>query len=84
MRRAVPPNLSGKKRSAWDEMYDDNDVGGSVGGMHPLAATLSMARDTSATALLQAAISSASNVSEHVSYLDCDTVNQLNDFNILN
>ena len=53
--------------------------------MHPLAATLSMARDTSATALLQAATSSASNASELVFYLDCDTVNQLNDdFNILN
>ena len=53
--------------------------------MHPLAATLSMARDTFATALLQAASSLASNVSELVSYLDCDTVNQLDDdFNILN
>ena len=53
--------------------------------MHHLAATLSMARDTSATALLQAATSSASNTSELVSYLDGDTVNQLNDdFNILN
>ena len=53
--------------------------------MHPLAATLSMARDTSTTALLQATSSSTSNASELVSYLDCDTVNQLNDdFNILN
>ena len=87
MRRTIPPNLSGKKRSAWDEIYDDDDGGGggSVGDMHPLAATLSMARDTSAIALLQVATSSASNTSELVSYLDCDTVNQLNDdFNILN
>ena len=39
LRRTAPPNLSGKKRSAWDEIYDDDDdVGGSVGGMHPLAA----------------------------------------------
>ena len=53
--------------------------------MHPLAATLSIARDTSATALLQAASSSASNASELVSYLDCDTVSQLDDdFNLLN
>nr|XP_034579281.1 zinc finger BED domain-containing protein RICESLEEPER 2-like [Setaria viridis]XP_034579282.1 zinc finger BED domain-containing protein RICESLEEPER 2-like [Setaria viridis] len=51
LRRTVPPHLSGKKRSAWDEIYDDDDVG-SAGGMHTLAATLSMARDTSATALL--------------------------------
>lgn len=83
--RTVPPNLSGKKMSAWDEIYDDDDVGGSAGGMHPLAATLSMARNTSATALLQAASSSASNAFKLVSYLDCDTVNHLDDdFNILN
>ena len=52
LRRTAPPNLSGKKRSACDKIYDDDDVCGSAGGMHPLAATLSMARDTSATALL--------------------------------
>ena len=86
MRRTIPPNLSGKKRFAWNEIYDDDDnVGGSAGGMHPLAATISMARDTSATALLQAASSSASNASELVSYLDCDTVSQLDDdFSLLN
>jgi len=86
LRRTIPPNLSGKKRFAWNEIYDDDDnVGGSAGGMHPLAATISMARDTSITALLQAASSLASNAYELVSYLDCDTVNQLNnDFNILN
>jgi len=84
LRRTVPPNLSGKKRSAWDEIYDDDDVCSSASGMHPLAPTLSMARDTSATTLLQAASSSASNASELVSYLDCDTVNHLDDdFNIL-
>ena len=85
LRRTAPPNLSGKKRSAWDEIYDDDsDVGGG-GGMHTAAATLIMARDTSATALLQATSSSTSNASELVSYLDCDTVNQLDDdFNILN
>ena len=86
LRRTIPPNLSGKKRSAWDKIYDnDDDVGGFASGMHPLAATLSMARDTSATALLHAASSLASNASKLVSYFDCDTVNQLNDdFNILN
>jgi len=84
LRRTAPPNLSGKKRSAWDEIYDDDgDVGG-AGGMHTATATLIMARDTSATALLQAASSSGSNVFELVSYLDCDTVNHLDDdFNIL-
>ena len=53
--------------------------------MHTAADTLIMAKDTFATALLQAATTSTSNASELVSYLDCDTVNQLNDdFNILN
>ena len=85
LRRADPPNMSGKKRSAWDEIYDDDEGGCNVGGTQPLAATLSMSRDTSATALLHAATSSASNASELVSYLDCDTLNQLTDeFNILN
>ena len=52
--------------------------------MYTAAATLIMARDTSATTLLQAASSLGSNVSELVSYLDCDTVNHLDDdFNIL-
>jgi hypothetical protein len=76
LNRVVPPNLSGKKRSAWDEIYDDaDDVGTSV-GMHSFASTLNIARDTSATALLHAANSSTSNASELISYLDCDTVNQ--------
>jgi hypothetical protein len=52
--------------------------------MHSFASTINIARDTSATALLHAANSSASNASELISYLDCDTVNQLtDDFNIL-
>ena len=84
MRRIVPPNLSDKKRFAWDKIYDDDSDVGGAGGMHTAAATLIMARDTSATALLQAASSSGSNVSELVSYLDCDTVDHLDDdFNIL-
>ena len=83
----VPPNLSGKKRSAWDEIYDDDESGVSASGIgfHPLSATLNLSRDTSATSLLHAASSSASNASELISYLDCDTVSQLNDdFNLLN
>ena len=52
--------------------------------MHTAAATIIMARDTSVTALVHAASSSGSNISELVSYLDCDTVNHLDDdFNIL-
>ena len=86
LKRPDPPTLSGKKRSAWDEIYDDDDdVAGSSGGIHPRSSTLNISRDTSATALLQAASSSASNASELVSYLDCDTVSQFDDdFNILN
>jgi hypothetical protein len=84
LKRPNPPTLSGKKRSAWDEIYDDDDVAGSSGGIHPRSSTLNIFRNTSATALLQAASSSASNASELVSYLDCDTVSQFDDdFSIL-
>ena len=85
LRRTVPPNLSGKKRSAWDEIYDDDEGDCSAGGIHPLSGTLNLSRHTSATALLHAASSSNNNTSELVSYLDCDTVSQLDDdFNLLN
>jgi hypothetical protein len=71
--------------SVCDEIYDDDGGSGSIGGIHPLHSTLNMFRDTSATALLQATSSSASNASELISYLDCDTVSQLDDdFNLLN
>jgi hypothetical protein len=45
-RPVVPPNLSGKKRSAWDEIYDDDEGGGSPSGIgiHPLPATLNLSR----------------------------------------
>ena len=81
MRRTDPPVLSGKSRSAWDEIYDDGGGAGLGCGILP---GLNMSRDTSATSLLNAVRSSASNASELVSYLDCDTVNHLtDDFNIL-
>ena len=84
MRRTVPQNLSGKKRSAWDEIYDDDTPSPSGGGTSLLHSSLNLSRDTSATALLHAATSTASNASELVSYLDCDTVSQLDDsFDIL-
>jgi len=87
LRRTVPQNLSGKKRSAWDEIYEDDSSssGGNGGGTSLLHSTLNLSRDTSATSLLQAATSTASaNSSELVSYLDCDTVSQLDDsFDIL-
>ena len=85
LRRTDPPVLSGKSRSAWDEIYDDDGAAGLVSGSLP--GTLNMSIDTSATSLLHAVRSSvsASNASELVSYLDCDTVNHLtDDFNILN
>ena len=81
LRRTDPPVLSGKSRSAWDEIYDDD---GPVLGGVILPGNPNMSRDTSATSLLNAVRSSASNASELVSYLDCDTVNHLtDDFNIL-
>ncbi|XP_066341330.1 zinc finger BED domain-containing protein RICESLEEPER 2-like [Miscanthus floridulus] len=52
LKRVVPPSLSGKKRTAWAEIYDDEELD---------AATAS------------------SNSSELASYLDCDTVSQLDD-----
>jgi hypothetical protein len=78
-KRAVPPSLSGKKRTAWDEIYDDDD--------DVLPPNLDMSRSIPATALLHAASSSSNtgSASELTSYLDCDTVSQLDDdFNILN
>jgi hypothetical protein len=68
LRRVVPLNLSGKKRSTCDEVYDDADDVGDFVGMHSFASTLNIARDTSATALLHAANSSTSNASELISY----------------
>jgi hypothetical protein len=75
-KRAVPPSLSGKKRTAWDEIYDEDD--------DVLPPNLDLSRSIPATALLHAA-SNSSNGSELTAYLDCDTVSQLDDdFNILN
>jgi hypothetical protein len=76
-KRIVPPTLSGKKRTAWDEIYDDDD--------DVLPASLDLSRTMPATALLHAASSSSSSSgSELTAYLDCDTVSQLDDdFNIL-
>ena len=47
LRRVVPLNLSGKKRSTCDEVYDDADDVGDFVGMHSFASTLNIARDTS-------------------------------------
>jgi hypothetical protein len=83
LRRTVPQPLSGKKRSAWDEIYDDDTPSPGV-GPSLLHSSLNLSRDTSATALLHAATSTASNSSELVAYLDCDNVRQLDDsFDIL-
>jgi hypothetical protein len=42
LNRDVPPNLSGKKQSAWDEIYDDADDVGSSVGMNSFAFTLTL------------------------------------------
>jgi hypothetical protein len=75
-KRVVPPSLSSKKRTAWDEIYnEDYDV---------LPPNLDLSMSIPATALLHAA-SNTNNGSELTAYLDCDTVSQLDDdFNILN
>ena len=77
LKRVVPPSLSGKKRTTWAKIYDDEelDVGA---GCSSLPSSLDHSRSVSATSLLQAATAS-SNSSELASYLDCDTVSQLDD-----
>jgi hypothetical protein len=75
-KRVVPPSLSGKKRTGWDEIYDEDDDG--------LPPNLDLSSSIRATALLHAA-SNTNNGSELTAHLDCDTVSQLDDdFNILN
>jgi hypothetical protein len=70
--------------SAWDEIYDDDEGNCSAGGIHPLYGTLNLSRHTFCNCPLHATTSS-SNTSKVVSYLDCDTVRQLDDdFNLLN
>jgi hypothetical protein len=76
LKRVVPTSLSGKKRTAWADIYDDDelDIGA---GCSSLPSNLDESRGVSATSLLHAA--SASNSSELASYLDSDTVIQLDD-----
>jgi hypothetical protein len=84
-KRVVPPSLSGKKRKAWDEIYDHDDGDVLGAGCSTLPRNLDMSRTIPATTLLHAASSSSNSGSELTAYLDCDTVNQLDDgFNILN
>jgi hypothetical protein len=52
LRRTNPPIVSGKSRSAWDEIYDDGGGAGLDGGI--LRGSLNMSRDTSTTSLLHA------------------------------
>jgi len=84
-KRPDPPSLSGKKRTAWTEIYDDDGGGGLLGaGCSSLPPNLDMSRTIPATTLLHAA-SSSNTGSELSAYLDCDTVSQMDDdFNILN
>jgi hypothetical protein len=75
-KRAAPPSLSGKKKTAWADIYDDDD--------DVLPPNLDMSRSIPATTLLHAATASSSTGSELTSYLDCDTVSQYDDdFNLL-
>jgi len=69
-------SLSGKKRTAWAEIYDDDDDGGGGllgAGCSSLPPNLDMSRTIPATTLLHA-VSSSNTGSELSAYLDCDTV----------
>ena len=47
LRRTVPQNPTGKKRFAWDEIYDDDSgCSGSGGSSSLLHSTLNLSRDT--------------------------------------
>ena len=76
LKRVVPSSLSGKKRTAWADIYDDDelDLGAGCTSLPP---NLDQSRGLSATSLLQAA--SAPSSSELATYLDSDTVSQLDD-----
>jgi hypothetical protein len=77
LKRVVPASLSGKKRTAWTDIYDDDDELDIGAGCASLPPNLDQSRGVSATSLLQAA--SALNSSELATYLDLDTVSQLDD-----
>jgi len=76
LKRIVLVSLSGKKRIAWADIYDDDelDIGAGCASLPP---NLDQSRGVSATSLLQAA--SAPNSSELATYLDSDIVIQLDD-----
>jgi hypothetical protein len=67
LRRAVPASHSGKKRTTWTDIYDDDelDIGASSASLPP---NLDLSRNVSATSLLQAACATSS--SELATYLD--------------
>jgi hypothetical protein len=73
LKGAIPASLSGKKRIAWTDIYDDDelDIGAGYASLPP---NLDQSRGVSATYLLQAA--SAPNSSELVTYLYSDTMSQ--------
>jgi hypothetical protein len=70
-KRHDPPSLSGKKRTSWAEIYDDDDDnGGLLGvGCSSLPPNLDMSRTIPATTLLHAA-SSSNTGSKLLAYLD--------------
>jgi len=81
LRRVVPASHSGKKRTARADIYDDDelDIGASSASLPP---NLDQSRNVSATSLLQAACATGS--SELATYLDSDSVSQLDDnFNLM-
>ena len=77
-RYSAQPSPTGKKKTAWGKIYnDDASDSGTGSGSPSLGFTSSLHRRSSASALLQAATSGASlaATSELSAYLDSDTVN---------
>lgn len=81
MKRIAPPNTFRKKRTSWDEIYNDD----APSGMSPsLPHSIDLSRGTSATVLLHATSFYGGGGSELLTYSECDTVSQLDgDSNIL-
>jgi len=76
LRRDVPASHSGKKRTTWADICDDDELDIRAGSAS-LPPNLDQSRNVSVTSMLQAACATSS--SELATYLDSDTVSQLDD-----
>lgn len=89
LKRVCPPILSGKKRTSWDEIDDDDDDM-LVAGCSTLHPNIDLPSIVPTTTLIQATSSTSSSNggggdSEVATYLGYDTIIKLDiDFNIMN